>query len=161
MEKLNTRYGYIYKITNKVNGKIYVGKRKGSEFDEEYWGSGKKIKKALEEFGTRSFERKILEWCSTNDILKAREKYWINQLQSCNPEIGYNIAVGGVGGDSTTIHLNQSNSKIIGFQIPGVLINCLEKEAKDCGMTISALLRNILAKRYKNLAKFSNEEESK
>ena len=37
-------FGYIYKITNTVNGKIYVGLHKSEKFDESYWGSGSNLK---------------------------------------------------------------------------------------------------------------------
>lgn len=29
-------YGYIYKITNKINGKMYIGMHRSNEFDEDY-----------------------------------------------------------------------------------------------------------------------------
>lgn len=161
MERVNSRYGYIYQITNRVNGKTYVGKKIGSEFDQDCWGTGKRIRRALSEFGTRSFDRKVLEWCSTEDILRARERYWINQLQSGNPEMGYNNPTTGNGGEPATVHLSQPNSKIIGFQIPGELIGCLEREARESCMTISALLRDILVKRYRKIAKFNSGEEGK
>ena len=34
-------YGYIYEITNLVNGKKYIGQHKSNQFDEDYHGSGK------------------------------------------------------------------------------------------------------------------------
>ena len=47
MSGLITRYGYIYKVTNKINNKIYVGKKVGHTFDSNYLGSGTKIKNAI------------------------------------------------------------------------------------------------------------------
>lgn len=40
-------YGYIYKTTNLINGKIYIGQHKSEEYDSSYYGSGKKILRAL------------------------------------------------------------------------------------------------------------------
>lgn len=46
-------YGYIYKITNLINGKIYVGKHKYpfNKMDNSYWGSGLHLKRALDTYG--------------------------------------------------------------------------------------------------------------
>ena len=39
-------YGYIYKTTNLLNGRIYIGKRKG-DFDNNYFGSGRYLLNAV------------------------------------------------------------------------------------------------------------------
>ena len=95
------KYGYIYKITNNINGKIYVGLHKYNldKLDESYWGSGKIISRAIQKEGKENFSREILEWCYDRQTLKAREIYWINKLNARNSNIGYNLAPGGDGGD--------------------------------------------------------------
>lgn len=94
------KYGYIYKITNLINGKIYVGQKKGSKLIEHYWGSGKLIKAAIEKYGKENFSREIIEWCSSRDELNAAEIKWIEELK-CR-EYGYNICPGGSGGGPST-----------------------------------------------------------
>lgn len=81
----------IYKTTNKINGKFYVGQQVGS--DEKYIGSGKLIKYAIEKYGKENFTKEILEECATRDEMNEREIYWIDKL---NPP--YNIHPGGYGG---------------------------------------------------------------
>jgi group I intron endonuclease len=88
-------YGYIYKFTLIPTGKIYVGKRKATSFDTKYYGSGKKWKPLVEQYGKDNVNREILEWCETEELLNSREKYWIEQLNSRDPHIGYNISKGG------------------------------------------------------------------
>lgn len=159
-EEVNTKFGYIYKLTNLINGKIYVGKRKGSEIDEKYWGSGSKIKLAIREFGTSNFKREILEWCSTNDILKAREKYWIKSLNARDDLVGYNVKKGGEG-DRHPIPDEikaQRDLQVVGFQLPLNLRKALEAEAEYMCLSISAMIRLILAQRYRDDAKFNDVE---
>lgn len=66
-------YGYIYLITNKINGMKYVGLRSSSEFDEKYWGSGIRILNAVKKHGKENFTREILHWCETPEELRQRE----------------------------------------------------------------------------------------
>lgn len=91
--------GYIYKITNKLNGKVYVGQHTSEEFDEEYWGSGTLIVKSIEKHKAigdfpECFDREVLQWCETLDELNFYETYWIEKL-NCRIPNGYNIMYGG------------------------------------------------------------------
>lgn len=80
---------FIYKTTNLVNGKIYIGLH--TKNDPNYIGSGTAFKKALKKFGTINFKREILENCKTIAELIEREMFWIEKYNSTNPKIGYNI----------------------------------------------------------------------
>ena len=92
-------YGYIYKTTNLINNKIYIGKRVKSKFDINYYGSGKILKLAFAKYGKENFICEALEWCTCANELNSKERYWIELLDARNPSIGYNIANGGNGGD--------------------------------------------------------------
>lgn len=87
-------FGYIYITINKINGKKYVGKKKGN-FDERYYGSGIILLNALNKYGKENFETKVLEYCDNQEILNEKEIYYISEI---NPE--YNISKGGDGGDT-------------------------------------------------------------
>jgi group I intron endonuclease len=84
----------IYKTTNLVNGKIYVGKYSGNR--KGYLGSGLWIKRAIKKYKLENFKRETLEIC-TKDNWAEREQYWILFLNARDPKIGYNIAIGGEG----------------------------------------------------------------
>lgn len=90
-------YGYIYKITNTVNGKIYVGQKKSKTVVEHYYGSGKLILQAIEKYGKEKFTREILQWCDNLEELNAAEVYWIDKLDARTSGGGYNISAGGTG----------------------------------------------------------------
>jgi len=89
---------YIYKTTNLVNGKIYIGKHK-SNTNRRYLGSGIKLKQAIKKYGYCNFSVEILEYCKNEIELNDREKYWIAEHNSRNRNVGYNISEGGDSGD--------------------------------------------------------------
>lgn len=95
---MEENYGYIYKITDLVNDKIYIGARAKKEFDANYYGSGVKIKTAVSLFGKDNFKIKLIEWCKTKEELIEKEIYWIKKYNSFDKDIGYNVRVGGISG---------------------------------------------------------------
>ena len=93
-------YGYVYKTTDLINNKIYIGQHKSNVFDDKYYGSGIIIGRLLKKYPIENFKCEILEECFSKEELNEKEVYWIEQLDSRNPDIGYNIASGGAFGDS-------------------------------------------------------------
>ena len=92
----------IYKITNNVNGKIYIGGTNNSL--ETRWsrhlfkykqGYQYPLYKAIAEYGEDNFSKSVIEECSSLEEMNERERYWIAKLSSTNPEIGYNVRAGG------------------------------------------------------------------
>lgn len=85
----------IYKITNLINGKIYIGQSKNPALrwkqHSEKPSHTSLIYEAIQKYGQSNFTFEIMEW--TEDY-KSREKYWINQFQSKVPH-GYNLIEGG------------------------------------------------------------------
>jgi len=87
-------FGYIYKTTNLLNDKQYIGKKQGV-VDKNYYGSGKILQAALRKYGKDNFRVDILEYCETSHDLNQQEIY---HIANSNPE--YNIAKGGTGGNT-------------------------------------------------------------
>lgn len=86
----------IYKITNNINKKIYIGQSNNPNrrFQEHLSGNVKYknlLKDAIKKYGKENFTMEILEW--TEDFNK-REQYYISILRSLSP-YGYNIEKGG------------------------------------------------------------------
>jgi len=102
----------IYKTTNQVNGKIYIGQDKYN--NPNYLGSGKILHLAFQKYGIENFKKEIIEECESVELLNEREKFWISYYKSTDRGIGYNIALGGNGGDTLSKH---PNKKEIGKRI--------------------------------------------
>lgn len=95
-------YGYIYKTTNKINGKIYIGQHRCDHFDESYIGSGSRLLKAVKKYGRCCFETVMLCECVSWEEMNAKEVEHISEYNSRNPKVGYNILSGGSGLDELT-----------------------------------------------------------
>jgi group I intron endonuclease len=111
---------FIYKTTNLVNKKIYIGKYEGIK--RNYLGSGKLLRRAIEKYGKESFIREIIEDNITNKkILREREIFWIEYYDSTNLDIGYNLTKGGDGSlgcspsEETREKISQSGKGRIGW----------------------------------------------
>ncbi|MBQ9160904.1 MAG: GIY-YIG nuclease family protein [Methanobrevibacter sp.] len=79
-------FGYVYRTTNLINNKTYIGKHRRSEFDKNYYGSGKHLKSAIKKYGIQNFKIEIIQWCDSNEELALAE---IKHIKNENPE--YNI----------------------------------------------------------------------
>ena len=118
--------GYIYKITNIVNGKIYVGKTEETierRFYEHKLAvkTGKKQSKlysAMKHYGIDNFIIEELDRSDDKDELCKKEIFWIDKLNSRNDKIGYNVSRGGDGGctwdqrGTVTLHKDNRNTHV-------------------------------------------------
>ena len=84
----------IYKTTNKVNSKCYVGK--DSHNDPDYLGSGVYLSKAINKYGRENFVKETIDSAETSEEINKKEKRWIKFYNSVVPS-GYNLTEGGDG----------------------------------------------------------------
>ena len=88
---------YIYRITNKINGKTYIGQHKYKKLNDKYMGSGKLITKAKNKYGIENFKKEILEFNIPNvDLVNDWEQMYI-LFERAKGKAEYNIANGGNG----------------------------------------------------------------
>jgi group I intron endonuclease len=97
--------GYIYKITNNINGKCYIGKTERTI--QIRWSEHTRLSRfkldlplyrALSKYGIDNFSIEEIESCD-NVILDEREIYWIDYFDAY--KTGYNCTAGGEGGIKT------------------------------------------------------------
>ena len=93
--------GFIYKVTNKVNGKSYIGqtirepKIRWQEHQKRDINKDTYFHRALKKYGIDNFTWEIIEECN-NSVLNEREIYWIKKFDTFyKNEKGYNMTIGG------------------------------------------------------------------
>ena len=100
---------YVYITTNKINGMKYIGQHSG-EIDDNYLGSGVKLKNAIKKYGKENFFKEILYIASSEKELNEKEKEFISKYNAVNDSEFYNIAPGGEG--YNVKDLSEENYKI-------------------------------------------------
>ena len=92
---------YIYRITNLINQKTYIGKRLSKTIDpseDDYFGSGILLKKAYQKYGFENFKKEVLiSNIYSRDQINLLEKEYIEKERNLGHG-EYNIALGGDGG---------------------------------------------------------------
>ena len=89
---------YIYKITNLINNKVYIGQTKNyrSRFSEHkhellhHKHHNSKLQEDFNRFGLTNLKFEIIEECSTKEQALERETYWINYYGGIESDNTYN-----------------------------------------------------------------------
>ena len=68
----------IYKITNQINGKFYIGSHKTKDLNDNYMGSGKYLKHAQEKYGIENFKKEYLFIYNTDEEMYTKEAELVN-----------------------------------------------------------------------------------
>lgn len=90
-------YFTIYRTTNKLNSKIYIGKHQTSDLDDGYMGSGKHLKRAMTKYGIEQFTKEILHVFESEEEMNVKERELVTE-EFCARKDTYNICEGGKGG---------------------------------------------------------------
>jgi len=94
----------IYKVTNNINGKIYVGLTKQPlklRWQQHVRGAITRPEacyffRAIKKYGEKSFSCEVIDFSDNMKDLSEKEIYWIDKLKCCDRNIGYNCKTGGV-----------------------------------------------------------------
>lgn len=92
---MTNNYGYVYKITCLVNGKVYVGSKRSNVFIEDYWSSScnEEYWNDLKNFGKENFKREVLYWAKNKLDLEETEKKYILSENALASKGGYNLCI--------------------------------------------------------------------
>lgn len=91
---------YIYKITNKINEKIYIGQTVRS-IKERWWNhcsslsNCKALSSAINKYGKENFTIEEIDTAENLEELNKKEEFYIYKFNSTNNKIGYNLKTGG------------------------------------------------------------------
>jgi len=161
------KYYTIYKITNIVNNKIYIGKHITNNLKDGYMGSGEFLLSAINKYGIDKFKKEFLYKFKTEKEMNNMEKKIVNKEFLSRKDV-YNLRIGGDGGwDYINNKLKNHNTKIART----VFKNKLKKD-KKFKKKISSILSLANKKRFKdpkerkklslaNKKRFSNKDERK
>ena len=98
MPRKQKKYHYIYKTTNLINGKYYIGMHSTDNLNDGYIGSGKRLWYSINKYGKENFKCEILEFLPDRVTLKEREKELVNE-DVLKDKMCLNIKIGGEGGN--------------------------------------------------------------
>jgi hypothetical protein len=98
MPRKQKKYHFIYKTTNLINEKYYVGMHSTDDLNDGYIGSGKYLSRSIKKYGINNFKFEILEFLPNRALLKEREKKIVNE-NFINNNLCMNLKTGGSGGN--------------------------------------------------------------
>lgn len=148
------RYGIIYKITNKINGKVYIGQtirkygfKQRYSYDLAKNTKNLHLKSSIEKYGIENFDiDEEFDIAYSKEELDSKEKYWISYYKSNNTNFGYNLQDGGSNGKPTQEvrkqmsknnpkymlgkHHTEETKKKIGARLKGRTLTPMKEETK-------------------------------
>jgi len=146
-------YYTVYKITNNINGKFYIGTHKTKDINDDYYGSGKYLRYAIEKHGIENFTKEILHIFDNAEDMFAKEAEIVNE-DFLAEENTYNLKIGGFGGWDY-INENLSTERRVEISRLGGLTR--HKSRSDISKAISNGQKQSNFKRYV----FTNEDREK
>jgi predicted XRE-type DNA-binding protein len=97
MARKEKKYHFIYKTTNLLSGKYYIGMHSTDNLNDGYLGSGNRLRLAIKKHGKENFKIEILEFFENRKLLAEREAEIVN-LELLAKKDCMNMKVGGIGG---------------------------------------------------------------
>lgn len=146
------KYYIIYKITNTINNKIYIGKHITYDINDNYMGSGNLIKKSINKYGIEHFKKDILYVYDNIVDMDQMERNIVNEEFVLRLDT-YNITTGGYGGfQYANLHkLNNSKGQcyIVGEKLKNEEYNkWFGNKVKEGHKKIGFIYDNFLGKNH-------------
>jgi group I intron endonuclease len=165
--------GYIYLITNRINGKKYVGQTIQNDINKR-WTSHKNLKNktvgqilynAYKKYGVNNFDYKIICICFDDDTNKYEEQY-INKYNTIYPN-GYNLLPGGDNRKHNEYTKKQISENLTGLKNPNFGVKKTPEQIKQMSERMKGINNPQFGKKFtkeelqKKLDMFKNKPEIK
>ena len=142
-------YHIIYKVTDLINNKFYIGKHTTKNINDDYLGSGKIILRSIKKYGKENFKKEIL-YIFDCEKEAYEVEYNLLTLDIINDKKNYNLVLGGKGFSSELI--SGKNHPFYGKDSP--FKNHKHSEETKKKMSISAIGHKVSQEVRKKLSKF-------
>ncbi len=124
----------VYRTTNKLNGMFYIGVHKTADPNDDYLGSGKRLRCAIKKYGVENFQKEVLFVFEIKEEAYAKEKELVTQdvldYGAC-----YNLKLGGEGGwdfaNSKGLNTSGNRNYLNGFTKPGSNVNEIKSKMSN------------------------------
>jgi hypothetical protein len=123
------KYHYIYKTTNIVNSKFYVGMHSTDNLGDGYLGSGTVLARSIRKYGRENFIKEILEYFPDRESLRKREAEIVNE-KFVNDKMCMNVKVGGEKGNFGSSMPNRKSSPLSESHKANISKSCEGKAGK-------------------------------
>lgn len=87
---------FLYKTTNIINGKFYIGVHQTTNINDGYLGSGLNLRRAIKKYGRDNFHKEILEFFDSPEEMFQKEREIVNE-DFISLKNNYNLKIGGIG----------------------------------------------------------------
>ena len=101
---------FLYKTTNLLNDRFYIGMHSTENLDDGYFGSGKRLKAEIKKYGKENFKREIIDVLPTRKALQEREAEIVTEELRADP-LCLNLKNGGEGGGMWTKEQQSAGGK--------------------------------------------------
>lgn len=146
----------LYKLTNTINGKFYIGVHQTLDENDSYFGSGYRLRAAIRKYGKHNFIKEILEYFDSADEMFEVESKIVTR-DFLNRTDVYNVALGGRSGgfhgrrhtDETKEKISKSNmGRIVTDETKELIRNKLKgkKPSIDSRLKMSVAAKNVQRK---------------
>lgn len=145
----------IYKTTNNVNGKIYIGCHKTEKIEDSYLGSGKILKWAIKKYGRENFSKEIIAQFDNAEEMLRMESILVNE-EFVKDADNYNLMQGGCGGwqivnkNLTPEQRSENRINFCSNKCKKYTDEELTRIKRENGRKMFLEKRGLFAKKYKN-----------